>query len=158
MPSLGSLGGLGGSGWLEKLKRGFEAAGRVVASLARVGRNERLSSEATLAPLTILHEMMRQLQVTPRLPSTAFLPLLCEIVWPLPGAQRRLGPCPQCWRAVVAGGQRAGGIDGVGRAGLAQPAAIVARLLELADSVFCSRPLAPRSPRCTIAPVPMNRT
>lgn len=54
MPSLGSLGGLGGSGWLEKLKRGFEAAGRVVASLARVGRNERLSSEATLAPLTIL--------------------------------------------------------------------------------------------------------
>lgn len=40
-----------------KLKRGFEGTGRVVvvvASLAGVGRKERVSREATLAPLAIL--------------------------------------------------------------------------------------------------------
>lgn len=39
-------------GGLEKLKRGFE---RVVASLAKVGRKERVSTEATLVPLAMLH-------------------------------------------------------------------------------------------------------
>jgi hypothetical protein len=42
---------------LVKLKRGFEGTGRVVvvvASPAGVGRKERVSREATLAPLAIL--------------------------------------------------------------------------------------------------------
>lgn len=42
-------------GCLVKLKRGFEGTGRVaVVSLAGVGRKERVSREATLAPLAIL--------------------------------------------------------------------------------------------------------
>jgi hypothetical protein len=53
--SVGSRGSLGGSGCLEKLKRGFEGPGRVVASFAGVGRKERLSREGTLVPLAILH-------------------------------------------------------------------------------------------------------
>jgi hypothetical protein len=52
-----------GSGWwcLEKLKRGFEGTGRVVVSFAGVGRKERVSREATLAPLAILCTFTRQL-------------------------------------------------------------------------------------------------
>jgi hypothetical protein len=48
--------GVAGSGWwcLGKLKRGFEGTGRVVVSFAGVGRKERVSREATLAPLAIL--------------------------------------------------------------------------------------------------------
>jgi hypothetical protein len=42
-------------GCLVKLKRGFEGTGRVVVvSFAGVGRKERVSREATLAPLAIL--------------------------------------------------------------------------------------------------------
>jgi hypothetical protein len=44
-----------GCGCLVKLKRGFEGTGRVVVvSFAGVGRKERVSREATLAPLAIL--------------------------------------------------------------------------------------------------------
>jgi hypothetical protein len=52
---VGSTGSFAGSGCLEKLKRGFDGPERVVASFARVGRKERLSMEATLVPLAILH-------------------------------------------------------------------------------------------------------
>jgi hypothetical protein len=53
--SVGSRGSLGASGCLEKLKRGFEGPGRVVASFAGVGRKERLSREGALVPLAMLH-------------------------------------------------------------------------------------------------------
>jgi hypothetical protein len=55
----GSAGAVfGGSGCLEKLKRGFDGMGRVAASFG-VGRKERLSTEATLIPLAILHVAWR---------------------------------------------------------------------------------------------------
>ena len=66
----------------------------------------------------------------------AFLPLLVEVLGPLSGTQRHLCPPPSC-RVVFYRGQRAGGGDGIGGARLAQSAALVARLLELAHSVFC---------------------
>ena len=56
-----------GSGWWcrEKLKRGFEGTGRAVVSFAGVGRKERVSTEATLAPLAILFTSTRQLPCHP---------------------------------------------------------------------------------------------
>ena len=52
---VGSTCSFGGSGCLEKLKRGFAGPARVVASFVAVGRNERLSVEAALVPLATLH-------------------------------------------------------------------------------------------------------
>jgi len=54
---VGSTGSFGGSGCLEKLKRGFDGPERVVASFDRVGRKERPSAEGTPVPLAILPQI-----------------------------------------------------------------------------------------------------
>jgi len=64
--------------------------------------------------------------------------LLGEVLSRLAGAQRHLCP-PASRRAVVDWGQRPTCRYRIGGARLAQSAALVARLLELADSVFCKR-------------------
>jgi hypothetical protein len=52
--SVGSTRSLGGSGCLEKLKRGLVGPGRMVVSFAGVGRKDRVSREGALV-LAILH-------------------------------------------------------------------------------------------------------
>jgi hypothetical protein len=68
---VGSVCSFGGSGWWEKLKRGFAGPARVAASFAfvRVGRNERPSveaTEATLVPLATLISPIRLDIITPK--------------------------------------------------------------------------------------------
>jgi hypothetical protein len=63
------------------------------------------------------------------------VPLLVEVLGPLAGAQRHLGPASSCG-VVVDGRQRSCCAYSIGCACLAQAAALVARLLELAYAVF----------------------
>ena len=135
-----SLSVLAGSGCLEKLKRGLEAAGRVDASFAVVGRNERLSMEAALAPLTILHIStvsyhIHSYHVIVIVLPISFVPLLRKVLRRPSRSEGPLVPRSDC--CIIACGRWPCSIDGIRGARLAQSAAIIGRLLEFANSVFC---------------------
>jgi hypothetical protein len=132
-----SAGSLAGAGCLEKEKRGFEGPGRVLISVAGVGRKERLSMEATLVPLATLH------MVTLAFPSAHYMsphsnvPGLGEVVRAFSRAQRHFRSPSQRWIADGRRRSRCGYC--IGGACLAQPAAVLCRLLEFADSILCHR-------------------
>lgn len=126
----------------------------MLASFAGVGRKERPSREATLAPLTILCSAVRQYPCHSRLHMQikGVLPLLGEVLWPLSGPERPLVSPTES--GIVDGLRRSRCCrDGIGGAGLAQSAAMVARLLELAHAVLCGAAVSIAAP-----PVSMHVT
>lgn len=99
--SVGSTGSLGsGSGCFEKLKRGFDGPERALPSLARVGRKERFSTEATLVPLAILHSYARiSCHVAPLHASTA----QPTLAWRSPAVALAAPAAPCSWSPAAPG-------------------------------------------------------